>query len=216
MSDKELLNAISLKNEDAFRQFYEKYNRLLYKWAYTRTGNVEMTEECLQNFWISVWLEPEKIKTNDKGLAKNFLLHHFTYRMLNYIKSIVLNESGKVESCSVHDVQDDLSYSHIEEEFDVREINSVISTLIEELPETVREAFRLYWQEAYSAKEIAQKLKIDERTAAYKIKGGLTLVRKSVDKLYQLTDNTTTKKSLKVIKDVSSLLIYIITSGKII
>lgn len=209
MSDKELLDAISLKNESAFKQFYERYNRLLYRWAYNRTGSIEMTEECLQNFWISVWLEPHKIKTNDKGFAKNFLLHHFTYRMLNFIKDITQNELDRQENYSTGDIQDNLSYSHVEEEFDIQEINLIVSALIQELPENVREAFRLYWQEDYSTKEIAKQLKIDERTASYKIKGGLTLVKKSVDKLYQLTEDTTRKKSLKVLRDISSLLILI-------
>lgn len=207
MSDKELLDAISLKNESAFKEFYERYNRLLYRWAYNRTGSIEMTEECLQIFWISVWLEPHKIKTNDKGLAKNFLLHHFTYRMLNFIKDITQNELDREENYSIGDIQNNLSYSHVEEEFDVQEINLIVSALIEELPENVREAFRLYWQEDYSTKEIAKQLKIDERTASYKIKGGLTLVKKSIDKLYQLTKDTTRKKTLKALRDLSSLLI---------
>ena len=211
MSDKELLEEISLKSESAFKQFYERYNRLLYRWAYNRTGSIEMTEECLQNFWISVWLEPEKIKTNEKGVAKNFLLHHFTYRMLNFIKSIVLNESDRLECYPLSNVQDSISYNHIEEEFDVLEINSIISKLIQELPESVREVFRLFWEEDFSAKEIAKHLNIDERTASYKIKGGLTYVRKSVDRLYQITDNNTDKKSIKAIRDISSLLIYATT-----
>jgi len=186
MSDKELLDAILRKDESAFKQFYGKYNRLLYKWAYNRTGNIEMTEECLQDFWISVWTNPEQIKTNDKGMAKNFLLHHFTYKILNYIKSAILNESDKVESCSPHDVQESLPYSHVEEEFDAREINSIVSRLIQELPEKVQKAFSLFWQEDYSAKKITTELNIDERTAAYQIKSGLSIVRESIGKLYKL------------------------------
>jgi len=198
MSDKELLEAISLRDESAFRLFYEKYNRLLYKWAYNRMGNIEMTEECLQNFWIAVWTEPDKIKTNDKGIAKNFLLHHFTYRILNYIKYTFLNESDKMNSFSIDEVQESLPYSHVEEEFDVREINTIITRLIQNLPEKVQEAFELAWQKGYSAKEIAAELKIDERTAAYKIKSGLSLISKSIDKVYNLKEPAKNKVNLNL------------------
>jgi RNA polymerase sigma factor (sigma-70 family) len=184
MHDNELLEAIARQSETAFRQFYDRYNRLLYKWAYTRTGNAELTEECLQRFWITVWLAPGKIKTDDQGSAKNFLLHHFTYRLLNYIKSIVLNESDKVKSCSLHEVADSLPYNHIEEALNARELSAVVTLLLRELPDSVWEAFRLYWLEGYSAKEVAQELNIAERNALDKIKGSLRFVRKHVGALY--------------------------------
>ncbi len=203
MSDKELLDAISTKDKLAFEAFYERYNRLLYKWAYTRVANIELTEDCLQNFWLSVWEEPEKIKTDEQGLAKQFLLRRFTHRILNSIKKEM---ASAFEHYSLSDeAQDSQPYCHVEEEFNVQEINLLIDRLLRELPETLREVCTLRWQRDYSTKEIAVKLEIDERTASYKVKNGLSILEKSLKKWHG--DNEST---IKVLRDNSFTVIYII------
>jgi RNA polymerase sigma-70 factor (ECF subfamily) len=183
MSDKELLDAISTKDKVAFEAFYKRYNRLLYKWAYTRVANIELTEDCLQTFWLSVWEKPEKIKTDEQGLAKQFLLRRFTHRMLNSIKKEM---SGALKHYPLlsNEAKDKRPYCHVEEEFNVREIHSLIDRLLQDLPEMLREVCSLRWRRGYSTKEIAMELKIDERTASYKIKDGLAILKKSLKKWY--------------------------------
>ncbi|WP_352422392.1 sigma-70 family RNA polymerase sigma factor [Proteiniphilum sp.] len=203
MSDKELLDAISTKDKLAFEAFYARYNRLLYKWAYTRVADIELTEDCLQNFWLSVWEEPEKIKTDEQGLAKQFLLRCFTHRILNSIKKEM---AGAFEHYPLSDeAKDSQPYCHVEEELNVQEIHSLIDRLLQELPETLKEVCTLRWRRDYSTKEIAVELKIDERTASYKVKDGLAILKKSLKKWYG--DNEPT---IKVLRDTSSSVIYII------
>jgi RNA polymerase sigma-70 factor (ECF subfamily) len=210
MSDKELLDAISTGDKLAFEIFYERYNRLLYKWAYTRVANVELTEDCLQNFWLSVWEEPEKIKTDEQGLAKQFLLRRFTHRILNSIKKEMANA---FEHHTLSDeARDSQSYCHVEEEFSVQEIHVLIARLLDELPETLRDVCILRWQKDYSTKEIAVELEIDERTASYKAKEGLRMLKKSLKKWYGDHEPT-----IKILRNTSTSIVYIIlTTGKLI
>lgn len=197
MTDRDLLDSISCKDESAFRQFYRKYYRLLYSWATRRTGDLELTDECVQEFWIYIWTNPQKIKTDDQGNCKNFLLHHFTWSMLNYINR-QFYELDKSITRPVEEVQDELPYSHVEEELNMQELGDIISRLILELPESIREAFRLYWQENYSVMEIAAELKITERTAAYKVKSGFGIVKKSIPPIFK-----------KAIRNISFLSLFL-------
>ncbi|GAB6122645.1 RNA polymerase sigma factor [Dysgonomonas termitidis] len=188
MSDKELLEAIFLKDESAFNTFYDRYEQLLYKWAYNRTGDINLTNEITQNFWISVWSEPSLIKTDNKGSARNFLLHHYTYRMLDYLKSSYLKIIGGDNRKDIEEIGTTLPYTHIEEEFDFKEINAIINNIIKMLPEIDRKVITLIWQEELSVKEISRHLKIDERTVNYKSRGGISFIKMNIKNLYKIAD----------------------------
>lgn len=205
MLDKDLLEAIALKDESAFNTFYDRYERLLYEWAYRRTGDIDLTNEITQNFWISVWSKPLLIKTDAEGMARKFLLHHYTYRMLDYLKSAHLKPAGGENRLDMDEVEAKLPYSHIEEEFDFKEINAVINDILQMLPQIDREVVALIWHEELSVKEVAIQLNIDERTVGYKSKRGLSFLKKNIGKLYNITDSDKTEDdNHSVIGEISS------------
>lgn len=182
MTDNDLLNSIACKDEAAFRKFYHKYHNLLYSWAAKRTGNIEQTNEWMQEFWIYLWLNPLKIRTDDQGYCRKFLLSHFTYLMLNYMNR-EFEGFDKPDTCLTDEVQDELPYSHVEEDLNAQELTATVSKLIRDFPESIREAFTLYWDGDLSIKEIASLQKINERTAYYKVKSGLDIIKKKILKI---------------------------------
>jgi RNA polymerase sigma factor (sigma-70 family) len=160
-SDKELLDAIGEKDRKAFEDLYKRYARLLQMWALKYTGNKELTEDIAQNFWIIVWTNPTVIKINDAGLAKDYLLRYFTYRMLDYIKSagaqVIGNELKLLEATQ------SLSYTHVFEELETNEIHKLIDNVLNTVPDLTREIFNLMWEKNYSVKETAAELKVSEK-----------------------------------------------------
>lgn len=205
MSDKELLEAIALKDEQAFNTFYDRYEQLLYKWAYNRTGDINMTNDITQNFWVNVWSKPALIKTDDNGSARNFLLHHYTYRMLDYLKSSYFKLTGGEKRKDIDEIESAISYTHVEEEFDFKEVNEVINGIIEMLSEIDREVISLIWREELSVKEVSQYLKIDERTVNYKSKGGILFVRNNFRKLYNIKSQQKNEdKDTSLFKEIPS------------
>lgn len=212
MSDKELLEAISRKNESAFNSFYNKYANLLYKWSVNRIGIIELTEEITQNFWMNIWLDPLKIKADANASAKKFLLQHFTFYTMDYMKSIYLNTARVDNKFIIAENDPELSYTHIDEEVGIKELNSIISEVLRELPWESQEVFELIYRKGYTIEESATILKINTRTVSYKSKEAITHVKKSLKKWYG--DNEPT---VKVLKDTTSSIIYIILiSDKII
>ncbi len=204
MSDKELIEAISRKDEIAFNVFYNRYYRLLYEWAFRRTSDLEWTDEINQNFWIAIWMEPEIIKTDAKGSANKFLLHHFTYRMLDFLKSSYVKTLSDTDKISFKRLENELSYSHVAEEYDIKEFESVINEILRGLPDKVGEIFMMLHGEGYTIKETAEILSINERTVKYKSKQAMDALKKIIEKEGLDT------KSFKVVRDVSSSVIYIV------
>ena len=186
-SDKELLEAIERKDRKAFMVFYERYARLLQMWALKRTGNKELTEDIAQNFWIIIWSNPAIIKTNEDGLAKDYLLRYFSYRMLDYIKSAgaqLLGNESKLEEMTAS-----LSNTHVFEELETTEIHAIINDVIGNLPVLTREIFDLLWEKNYSVKEAAQKLNVSEKVVRTNYNKTINTLRNHLTTL-QTGDNT--------------------------
>lgn len=98
--------------------------------------------------------------------------------------------AGKKEVYDLEEVSENRSYSHVEEEQNIRELSSIVSELIDELPDTVKEAISLYWHRNYSHKEIASELKIDERTVRNKVQNGMRMMQEHVKKMYDPEKNS--------------------------
>jgi RNA polymerase sigma factor (sigma-70 family) len=195
--DKKLLEDIANKDEDAFNEFYKKYAPLLYKWVFTRIGSVESSNDVTQDFWSNLWVNPQVIKTNDEGSAKNFLLHFFTFRILDYLrvtknreKSLVKNEQNKLENT--------FSYSHILEEIQEKEIHILIDQILENLPELTRQIFICRWKDNYSIKDTALKLNVDEKAVYNRTFIALKLIRSKIKEVY-FDENSVNEKILKLI-----------------
>ncbi|WP_264538132.1 RNA polymerase sigma factor [Flavobacterium sp. N1736] len=200
--DQVLLERIANKDNVAFHEFYNRYAALLYRWAYNRVGNEEIAEEITQEFWAKFWLNPSQIKTDAAGNAKNYLLHFFTYRVLDYIRS---NLSKKTVS-NIGDDFDLLSktliYTHISEEIEEKEIYALIDEIISTLPDLTQKVFNHRWKDDLSTEETAQLLNIDEKAVYNRMYVAINLIREKVASMLNEGDN------INKIKTINALVIW--------
>ncbi len=196
-SDRQLLDLIVYNDKKAFNEFYKRYARLLYKWAYNRTKDIETTQEISQMFWENIWLSPLSIKTDENGCAKNFMLRFYTFRILDYLKTKQANLCIPTEDTLFLSLEDneDLSYSHILEELSVKEIHQIIDETIAKLPEIAREIFHLRWEMEYSVAETANKLHLKEKEIYNRYHRILHTIREKITTTYLNIKNTSTKPS---------------------
>lgn len=179
-SDRELLEAIADRDEKAFNEFYKRYSFLLYKFALNRMGNTDASNDVGQEFWSNLWLKPQNIRTNDMGSAKNFLLSFYTYRILDYLRSPNQKEKAIDSEEELTSLENSLSYSHILEEIEEKEIHTLIDKVIEGLPELTRDIFVHRWKEQHSIKETASHFEVDEKTVYNRTFVALTAIRGKV------------------------------------
>ncbi len=175
MSDKELLELIAKNDDIAFNRLYNKYWRLIYRWASNRIGDHEAVKDLLQNYWADIWNNPAMIKTDRNGSAKTILLGFISYRILDFFKKKNLFISGNQEN-QIREDSEKLSYTHVFEEIEISEAHKLINKLLGEMPALSREIYILRERENYSVKEISQRLSVTEETVRRK----LALTRKSL------------------------------------
>ncbi|MNK42463.1 RNA polymerase sigma factor [compost metagenome] len=161
ISDKYLLEAIVNKDEKAFKLFYDRYAKLLLSSAFKRTGNKAISDDIVQNFWVIFWSKPESIKVDEHGTARKYLMHYFSYRMLDYLKSAAVRIIGDEKLLDA--TKNSARYSHVFEDLQVQEILDVIDEIILLLPETTKEIFQYIWENNYSVKEAAIHFNVSEK-----------------------------------------------------
>ncbi|WP_321333355.1 sigma-70 family RNA polymerase sigma factor [uncultured Bacteroides sp.] len=185
LSDKALLEAIYQKEENAFNELYKRYKRLFYNLAYTYTGDKESSADIVQHFWISIWTKPEAIKANEDDSAKSFLYKHFSFFVNTYYRSLYAQQKN-ISDCNVDQVENEISYTHIMEELQVKEIHLLIDKAIEEMPQMTRQIFIRRWKEDYSQQETAHSLSISEQMVRNRYNWAMSLIRKRLKSNHQL------------------------------
>ena len=161
-SDKELLIAIyNDKNEKSFKIFYDKYAKLLLNWANKHTGNKEISADIVQNFWVIFWTKPYAIKTDKENNARKYLIHYFTYRMFDYLRSRAAKPLG--DETLLKTLSESNSYSHIIEDIECNEIKSVINGVLKAFPDLTQQIFKEVWDNELSVKETSKHLNVSEK-----------------------------------------------------
>jgi RNA polymerase sigma-70 factor (ECF subfamily) len=205
--DKELLEAVSRRDTEAFNTLYGRYNRLLYKRVYGRLENPDQSQEIMQDLWISIWEDPTFVKTNEAGSAKAFLYHYLTWRILDSIRTESFNLIAAATREPLEAVDKTLSYVHVSEEYELKELESQIESVLKNLPEQTAEIFVLHWRKGYSLKETATLLHLNERTVRQKSKEGIAMVKKL------LISSDVDVASFSVIRNTATSIVLLLLSG---
>lgn len=181
-TDKSLLEAIASKDEKAFNEFYKRYSSVLYRWALNRIGNADIANDITQEFWSNLWVNPLSIKTNEEEVAKNFLLHFFTFRVLDYLRANAKEKLVSTEE-QLEVLKNTMSYTHILEEIHESEIHSLIDEVLKDLPELTQMVFDYRWKRNYSIKETSEKLGIEEKVIYNRTFTALSIIRTRVNEM---------------------------------
>ncbi|MDR2130208.1 MAG: RNA polymerase sigma factor [Odoribacteraceae bacterium] len=176
--DRELLEAIARKDVNAFNSLYHKYNKLLLEKAYLRLRDIARTEEVMQDFWIDIWTQPDRVKYGPDGDARAFMLNYLLFRVLDFFRGESANAIALANSKTLESVENELSYAHVSEEYDIKELESVIQDVLKDFPGRTGEIFMMLHRDGYTVKETSQILKINERTIKYKVKQALDALKR--------------------------------------
>jgi RNA polymerase sigma-70 factor (ECF subfamily) len=179
MTDLELMERIAKKDAISFRELYVRYHKPLSGWANSRLRNWDATADLMQEFWADVWISPQLIRTDDAGICRNSLMKNVSFRILRYFhKQYNLLEIADDNLISERMAQ--LSYTHIDEEINAKEIQQFIDNLLEEMPVLARRIVELRLYQNMSVKETASTLKVAESTVSNNLSSVLSTLRHEV------------------------------------
>lgn len=174
MSDEEMLEGCMAKREQAQKQLFEKYKRVMTGVCMRYADRYEEAQDIVQNGFIKVF---KKIDTfSGKGSLEGWIRRIMVNTALDYLRS------NKHERFNVS--VDDVDYKLKEGSNALGNLQAEdLLKIIRELPTGYKTVFNLFAIEGYSHKEIAEQLDISENTSKSQYSRARALLQKKLAEL---------------------------------
>ncbi|OYD41685.1 RNA polymerase sigma factor [Sphingobacterium cellulitidis] len=180
-SDIELADLVRSADDRAFKEVYDRYNELLYLFAYNKLRNKEEAKDVVQE--VFAWL-----LNNRARFAINSSVSSFLYKsVLNKIFDIFRHQSVIRKYIEQGDHYIDIDSTETDYLIREKDIAQMIRQEIDAMPQKMKEVYLLRFEQYLSAKEIAEQLNISENTV-----------------------NTHLKRAAKKLRDNLGMLIYVV------
>lgn len=170
LSDQSLLDLLKSGEEAAFRELFDRYDRLLFIYVYKKLQDHEDAKDIVQDIFVALWNTRETL--NLTGDFASYLYTSARNRALNLFRNKTVSQ--KYVASLQYLLNSTQSADHRIRE---RDINTLIEREIAALPPKMREVFELRRKEYLSNKEIAERLDISVQTVATHIKRALRVLR---------------------------------------
>lgn len=156
VDDQRLLSLIAANDRSAFEIIYRRYWPELYAAAYRRLKNTVQAEDIVQNIFIKLWMRRSSLQVHDLSA---YLHTAVRYNIYNYIARDAVTETfyEPFEAIAAYPVSADATILE-------KELLNLVRIYIAALPRKRRRIFSLYFDENLSTFEIAEKLKISQKT----------------------------------------------------
>jgi RNA polymerase sigma-70 factor (ECF subfamily) len=171
LSDDKLVALLKQGNEQALKEIFTRYNKLLYSYAYKKLEDQEEAKDLVQDLFIRLWSNRESF------LLKTSLPSYLFRAVRNRALDIFAHKKIKSDYVASFQAFIDLPQSTTDYLVREKDISALIDREIQSLPPKMREIFILSRKENYSHKEIAKKIGISEETVTKQIKRALKILR---------------------------------------
>ena len=170
-SDEELLADIANSDSRAFEILYRRYFSKLYGAAYKRLQDKELTEEIVQELFVSLW---ERRKNLPVENIENYLFIAVKYLVIAQYKKNSLFEKYS-STLNLTENGDNLT----EQTLAFEELSAAYQKALLTIPERCREIFLLK-RNGLSLREISEKLDISEKTVENQMTKALKILREAL------------------------------------
>lgn len=158
----------------AYEELFTKYYQLLCSYATKYVKDINISEEIVQELFYTIW-------KNKKDLKITTSVKSYLFKAVQNNCLLIINKKN-VENKYTDFVKYNLKYS-LEDTLhtvNYNEVNDIINSTLDSLPENCREIFKLSRYEGLKYKDIAQKLSISVKTVEANIGKALKSFRYSL------------------------------------
>ena len=180
LSDYELSELLSLDDQFAFNEIYNRYWSSVFLVVRNRLRNDSEAEEIVQNIFYQLWKKRGVFKL-EKTFQKYFAVA---------VKYEIINQSAKkrrelnyISQLSDKLFEIDNSTSQL---LSFNELKQMLEKTICVLPEKCQLVFRLKIEKDYSQKQIAQELSISEKTVEAHLSKARKYMRENLDPSFSI------------------------------
>ncbi len=172
LSDKQLVEAIRRNDPWAFEALYNKYWAALFQTAYRKLQSEEDAKDIVQEVWLSLWRNIESINI-ENDLAP-YLFTALRNKIIHFFRNNKVRLAYVTNQLEVN-VKDT---SEIQQHGALKELQSVLNEAVEEMPERMKEVYKLSRQTHLQVNEIAERLNISPQTVKNQLHNALKRLRK--------------------------------------
>jgi len=176
-----LLQLVANGNKLAFEQLYEQYEGGVEKYVFFITRSKEVTEEIIQDIFISVWKKREKLPalTSFRG----YLYQIARNRVISYLRSLKARyKIVELDEAAPGSRQTDADHRVLYNQY-----YKMVLDAIELLPGRKREVFNLSLEEDLTLDEIAQRLGLSKSTVKQHLYSATASIREYLQKHGDIT-----------------------------
>jgi RNA polymerase sigma-70 factor (ECF subfamily) len=179
--EKKILQNLIHGDRLAFEKIFQLYFERIYYFTIKYLNNREDAEEITQEVFVKLWNRRQAIKTELSFssylfmIAKNAVIDVLRKKQ----KEAALSEELKQKRSG--------NYSPADSTLEYKELNNIVVSAINDLPEKRKQIFLMIREEELSYKEIAEKLSISVKTVETHMRLALQQLRKAIGENYDLT-----------------------------
>lgn len=167
----ELIVALASGSELAFTRIYDRYWLKLLALAYSHTKDKQVAEGIVQDVFISVWKRKDKLKIQS---LSNYFAIAIKFSVFKHKQREQRRREIELENCKSEEIiQDD---ARIEARF----LEEYFRGVVEQLPEKCRMVFNYSRVKGLSNPEIAEEMKISEKTVEAHLTKAIKVLRVSL------------------------------------
>lgn len=171
ITDHELILLVADGSVEAFRELFDKYRNKIFSMACKFTGSEDVAEDAVQEVFIKLWLNKEKLlKVDNFNAYLNSVVrnHIFNYLRKTAIEQKFLLKLADSKRQKNENTFDNLSYN---------ELQSLIHKAVSELPPQQKKVYTLSRIDGLKHEEIAVKMGISRHTVKGHLIAALNHIR---------------------------------------
>jgi RNA polymerase sigma-70 factor (family 1) len=178
VTDSELFEAITLDNEKAFNQLFERHWFKVFSVAYRYVKDEESALETTHDIFLNIWEKRHQLHINT---FKNYIVTAASYHGIRKRQTAGTTIVQYVEDYNCAENETDLrAQNQGELNINEQEINKTIEILLHNLPKRCREIYCMSRHDNLSVTEIAEQLGISKRTVENQLTTALKHLRTSL------------------------------------
>ena len=174
----EIFERIVNNDVQAYETLFKEYYKFLCSYAFGLTKERHVAEEIVENFFVGLWNDRQKIKITTS--VRSYFIGSIHNRCLNYLQREKPKFISSQDISKLIDQEGTVGDRLIDAEVPsllANELESVLSKAIEKLPRGCKEIFLLSRYDDLSYEEIAQKLNVSLNTVKTQMKVALCKLR---------------------------------------
>jgi RNA polymerase sigma-70 factor (ECF subfamily) len=173
--DHSLLHLLKTGQVKAFEIVYDRFSDRLYSYVFQRLKSRDVTEEIVQEIFVSLWNKRESIVITHTMDA--YLFGAAKFRILTYIRSQVAYRQYAENFARFAAAKVDNSFAEM---MDLEDLRYSIDTNIAQLPRKCQTVFRMSRIDHEPISRIAERMNISKRTVENYLTQALKYLRTSL------------------------------------